>query len=158
MYISTPPSPEVENFQIKIYYPAGDWTPDLLNQRQTCYYLSAAHQLENQQLPSEETTLNFQYWDVSTCKPSPEASTTICSPWGLGPGLQKDNVKWRWSPEHLSPATAGLSIPCVLGLSPAGSSSTVHGRGCCKKRHPNIERLKWSLWNTATDYSSWCFA
>ena len=26
MYISTPPSPEVENFQIKIYYPAGDWT------------------------------------------------------------------------------------------------------------------------------------
>ena len=35
-----PPSPEVENFQIKIYYPAGDRTPDLLNQRQTCYLLS----------------------------------------------------------------------------------------------------------------------
>ena len=33
-------SPEVENFQIKIYYPARDWTPDLLNQRQTCYHLS----------------------------------------------------------------------------------------------------------------------
>ena len=33
VYISTPPSPEVENFQIKIYYPAGDWTPDMLNQR-----------------------------------------------------------------------------------------------------------------------------
>ena len=31
-YISTPSSPEVENFQIKIYYPAGDQTPDLLNQ------------------------------------------------------------------------------------------------------------------------------
>ena len=31
VYISTPPSPEVENFQIKIYHPAGDWTPDLLN-------------------------------------------------------------------------------------------------------------------------------
>ena len=40
MYISTPPSPEVENFQMKIYYPAGDRTPDLLNQRQTCYRLS----------------------------------------------------------------------------------------------------------------------
>ena len=40
MYISIPPSPEVENFQMKIYYPAGDWTPDLLNQRQTCYHLS----------------------------------------------------------------------------------------------------------------------
>ena len=25
---------------MKIYYPAGDRTPDLLNQRQTCYHLS----------------------------------------------------------------------------------------------------------------------
>ena len=40
VYISTPPSPEAENFQMKIYYPAGDRTPDLLNQRQTCYHLS----------------------------------------------------------------------------------------------------------------------
>ena len=41
MYISTPPSLEVENFQMmKIYYPAGDRTPDLLNQRQKCYHLS----------------------------------------------------------------------------------------------------------------------
>ena len=40
MYISTPPSPEVEIFQIKIYYPDGDQTPDLLDQRQTCYHLS----------------------------------------------------------------------------------------------------------------------
>ena len=40
MYISTPPSPEVENFQMKIYYLAQDRTPDLLNQMQTCYHLS----------------------------------------------------------------------------------------------------------------------
>ena len=40
VYISTPPSPKVENFQMKIYYPAGDRTPDPLNQRQTCYHLS----------------------------------------------------------------------------------------------------------------------
>ena len=39
-YISTLPSPEVENFQMKIYYPAGNRTPDPLNQRQTCYHLS----------------------------------------------------------------------------------------------------------------------
>ena len=45
MYISTPPSPEVENFQIKINYPAGDWTPDLLNQRQTCCHLSQRSEL-----------------------------------------------------------------------------------------------------------------
>ena len=45
MYISTPPSPEVENFQMKIYYPAGDRTPDLLNQRQTCYHLSQPGEL-----------------------------------------------------------------------------------------------------------------
>ena len=37
VYISTPPSLEIENFQMKIYYPTGDRTPDLLNQRQTCY-------------------------------------------------------------------------------------------------------------------------
>ena len=36
-------------------------------------YTVAIHQLENLQLPSEATALNFQYWDVSTCKPSPEA-------------------------------------------------------------------------------------
>ena len=40
VYISIPPSPEVEKFQLKIYYPAGDRTPDLLNQKQTCYHLS----------------------------------------------------------------------------------------------------------------------
>ena len=31
------------------------------------------NQLENLQLPSKETALNFHYWDVSTCKPSTEA-------------------------------------------------------------------------------------
>ena len=40
VYISTPPSSEVQDFQIKIYYPAGDRTLDQLNQRQTCYHLS----------------------------------------------------------------------------------------------------------------------
>ena len=29
--------------------------------------LNYATQLENLQLPSEETALNFQYWDVSSC-------------------------------------------------------------------------------------------
>ena len=114
------------------------------------YY--ATHQLENLQLPSEETALNFQYWDVSTCKPSPEAWTTICSPRGLGLDLLNANLKWRWSPEHLSAATAGLSMRCVPGLSPAGSSSSIHGRGCCKKSHPNIESLKQSLRKAAADF------
>ena len=40
VYISTPPNPEVENFQMKSYYPAGDRTPDMLIQRQTCQHLS----------------------------------------------------------------------------------------------------------------------
>ena len=53
---------------------------------------------------------------------------------------------------HLSPATAGLSVSCVLGLSPAGSSSSVHGRGCCNKRLPNIESLKQSLRKAAADF------
>ena len=33
-------SPEIENFQMKIYYPARDQTLDLLNQRLTLYHLS----------------------------------------------------------------------------------------------------------------------
>ena len=98
------------------------------------------------------TALNFQYWDVSSCKPSPEDCTTISSPRDIGLDLQKANLKWRWSLEHLSPATAGLSVPCVLGLSPAGSSSYVHGRGCRKKRSPNIESLKQSLRKEAANF------
>ena len=42
VYISTSPSPKVENFQKKIHYLAGDRTPDPLNQRQTCYHLNRA--------------------------------------------------------------------------------------------------------------------
>ena len=71
---------------------------------------------------------------------------------GLGLGLQKANLKWRWSPEYFTPSTAGLSVPCVLELSPAESSSSVHGRGCCKKRDPNIESLKRSLRKAAADF------
>ena len=40
MHISTTRSPEVENFKIKIYDPAGNRIADPLNQRQTCYHLS----------------------------------------------------------------------------------------------------------------------
>ena len=52
----------------------------------------------------------------------------------------------------MSPATAGLSVRYVLGLSPAGSSSSVHGRGCCKNKHPVIESLKRSLRKAAVDF------
>ena len=52
----------------------------------------------------------------------------------------------------MSPAIAGLPVPCVLGLSPAGSSSSVHERGSCMKRHPNIVSLKLSLWKAGTDF------
>ena len=45
-----------------------------------------------------------------------------------------------------------LPVPCVLRVSPAESSSSVHGRGCCKKGHPNIESLKRSLRKAAADF------
>ena len=51
--------------------------PGPLRDRRACYRLShnggphqlnyATHHLEILQLPSEETALNFQYWDVSSC-------------------------------------------------------------------------------------------
>ena len=43
---------EADNFQIKIYYPVGDRTPDLMNQRQTCYHLSQCGELINLSYPS----------------------------------------------------------------------------------------------------------
>ena len=52
MYISTPPSSEVENIQMKIYYSAGDRTPDLLNQRQTCYHLSQRGSIAQYSIPN----------------------------------------------------------------------------------------------------------
>ena len=103
-------------------------------------------------------------WKICTCHPKRDLQTfnigmsilashllkpwtTISRPRGFGPDLEKANLKWRWSPEHLSLATAGLSVPYVLGLSPAGSS-----RRCCKKRHPNIESLKRYLPKAAADF------
>ena len=68
---------------------------------------------------------------------------------GLAEGRSEMEMK---SETFLSPATAGLSVPCVLGLSPAGSSSSILGRECCKKRHPNIESLKRSLRKAAADF------
>ena len=115
------PSVELRNWKICICL--GRQWPQILTCPKTSNIYTYMH------LPSVETALNFQYWDVSTCKPSPEAWTTICSPMGLGPDLQKGNLKWRWSLEHLSPETARFSVPRVLGLSPVGSSSSVHGRG-----------------------------
>ena len=52
-----PPSPEVENFKIKIYYPAGDRTPDLLNQR--CYHLS-----QRGEHVSMTYTIQFYYYNI----------------------------------------------------------------------------------------------
>ena len=52
----------------------------------------ATHQMENLQLLSEETTLNFQYWDVSSC-----------------------NTLFQWTelelPAGLSPSTQGTDNP-----------------------------------------------
>ena len=65
MYISTSPSPEVENFQIKIYNPTGHRIPDLLNQRQTCYYLSQRGELY---LKSQNLLKQIEVW-LNSSKP-----------------------------------------------------------------------------------------
>ena len=44
-----------------------------------------------------------------------------------------------------------VSALCV-GVSPAGNSGSVHGRGCCKVRLPNIESLKRFLRKAAADF------
>ena len=57
VYVSTSPSPEVENFQIKIFCPAGDRTPDLLSQRQTCYHLSPRGEIWCDSVDSSKNSL-----------------------------------------------------------------------------------------------------
>ena len=72
LYISTPPSPEVGNFEMKIYYPAGDRTPDLLNQRQTCYHLSQRGELMWYDIVDSSINSFFTYWcplDLSLTNP-----------------------------------------------------------------------------------------
>ena len=46
-------------FKLKIYYPAGDRTPDLLNQRQTCYHLSPRGELQCKRNLSLKPSLSF---------------------------------------------------------------------------------------------------
>ena len=78
MYISTPPKPEDENFQMKIYYPAGDRTPDTLNQKQTHNFIRAnvasgasivkctnyCDSNELQFLPGEGTEVNIELYSI----------------------------------------------------------------------------------------------
>ena len=64
MYISTPPSPEVENFQIEIYYPAGDRTPDLLEPEADVLPSEPARRLINKlwivESPTVRSLVNLQ--------------------------------------------------------------------------------------------------
>ena len=74
---------------------------------------------------------------------------------GLGLGLQKANLKWRWSPEYFTPSTAGLSVPCVLELSPA--------ENCPWKRVLQEEisqywKFKAVSLEGSCRFSSWCIA
>ena len=101
----------------------------------------ATHQLENLQLPSEETALNFQYWDVSTCKPSLEDLDHSLKSKGFGSRLEEGQSEVEMKSETFLSCHAGLSVPCVLGLCPAGSSSSVHGRGRCRAHSPTFPSL-----------------
>ena len=75
VYISTPPSSEVENFQLKIYYPGGDRTPDLLNQRQTCYHLSKPNSMTLStfpgKIPEPLNLILFFVWQSPKVAPKP---------------------------------------------------------------------------------------
>ena len=113
----------------------------------------ATHQLENLQLPSEETALNFQYWDVSPCNtffhgqnwsfkqdspPAHKAQTT--------------NQQWQETnvPDFIStsdwPSPSSDLSPLDYKLWSKLQEMT------CKYRHSNIESLKRSLQKTAADF------
>ena len=110
------------------------------------------HQLENLQLPSEETALNFQYWDVSSCN-------TFFH--GQNWSFQQDSA-----PAHKARTTQQwpeTNIPDFISISDWSSASpdlnslnyklrSKLQEMACKYRHPNIESLKRSLRKAAADF------
>ena len=111
--------------------------------------LNYATQLENLQLPSEETSLNFQYWNVSSCN-------TLFH--GQNWSFQQDPA-----PAHKARTTQQFqetSVPDFISTSEWPSASpdlnpldyklwSKPQEMACKKRHPNIESVKQSLWKAA---------
>ena len=110
------------------------------------------NQLEKLQLPSEQTPLNFQYWDVSSCN-------TLF--YGQNWRFQQDSThahKARTTQQRLE-----ANVPDFMSTSDWPSASpnlnpldyklwSKLQEIACKKRHPNIESLKRSLRNTAADF------
>ena len=105
------------------------------------------------QLPSEDTTLNFQYWDVSSCN-------TLFH--GQNWSFQQDSA-----PAHKARTTQQwleTNVPDFISTSDWPSASpdlnpldyklwSKLQEMACKKRHPNIESLKRSLRKAATDFT-----
>ena len=111
----------------------------------------ATHQLENLQLPSEETALNFNYWEVRTCN-------TLFH--GQNWNFEQDSA-----PAHKPQTTQQWQkTNCPEFISTKGWHSTSPNLNCldckfrsnrqemaCKKRYPNIENLKRSLRKVGAD-------
>ena len=110
------------------------------------------HQLENLQLSSEETTLNFQYWEVSSCN-------TLFHGW-------KWNFQQDLAPAHMARTTQQWLETNVLDFISTSdwpfASLDLNlldyklwsnlQEMACKKRHSNIESLKRSLQKATADF------
>ena len=107
------------------------------------------HQLENLQLPSEETALNFQYWDISFCN-------TLFH--GQNWSFQQDSViaHKAWTTQQWQ----DTNVPDFISTSNWPSESPdlnpvdykLWSKLACKWRHSNIESLKQSLRKAAADF------
>ena len=112
----------------------------------------STNQMDNLQLPTEETALNFQYSDVSSCN-------TLFH--GQSWSFQQDSA-----PAHKAWATQQwqeTNVPDFISTSDWPSASpdlnpldyklwSKLQEMACKQRHPNIESLKWSLQKAAADF------
>ena len=118
----------------------------------THQFIYATHLLEYLQLPSEETALNFQYWDVSSF-----SSLFHGQNWNFqqdSAPAHKAHTIQQWQetdvPHFISTSDWHSAYPDLNPLDYKLWSKLQEL--ACKERHPNTESLKQSLRKAAADF------
>ena len=112
----------------------------------------ATHQLENLQLPSEETGLKFQYWDVSSCNTLFHGHNQSFLQDSAQAHKARTTQQWQETnvPDFISTSDWPSASP-DLNLLDYKLWSKLQEMAC-KQRHPNIQSLKHSFRQAAAEF------